>query len=97
MYSQLLNFIQGELSGSGQLHGYRMMWSRCKEYGIKMKDASLISITLFGSSQGSFRRMRSQGYHALGPKFIWHIDGYDIGLCINECICEFSHKIISDH
>ena len=97
MYTQLLTFIQGELSGSGQLHGYRMMWSRCKEYGIKMKDASLISITLFGSSQGSFRRMRSQGYHALGPKFIWHIDGYDICLCINECICEFSHKTISDH
>ena len=30
----------------------------------------------------------------LGPKFIWHTDGYDIGLCINGCICEFSRKII---
>ena len=30
----------------------------------------------------------------LGPKFIWHTDGYDIGLCINRCICEFSRKII---
>ena len=30
----------------------------------------------------------------LGPKFIWHSDGYDIGLCINGCICEFSLKII---
>ena len=37
-----VNFIQGQLSGSGQLHGNRMMWSCCKEYGIKMKDASLI-------------------------------------------------------
>ena len=33
-------------------------------------------------------------YHAWGPKFIWHIDGYDIGLCTHECICEFSRKII---
>ena len=23
-----VNFIQGQLSGSGQLHGYHMMWSR---------------------------------------------------------------------
>ena len=30
----------------------------------------------------------------LGPKFIWHTDGYDIGLCINGCICKFSRKII---
>ena len=30
----------------------------------------------------------------LGPKFIWHRDGYDIGLCINGCIREFSRKII---
>ena len=30
----------------------------------------------------------------LGPKFIWHTDGYDIGLCINGCICEFPLKII---
>ena len=37
-----VNFIQGQLFGSGQLNGYRMVWSRCMEYGIKMKDASLI-------------------------------------------------------
>ena len=30
----------------------------------------------------------------LGPKFVWHTDGYDIGMCINGCICEFSFKII---
>ena len=30
----------------------------------------------------------------LGPKFIWHTDGYDIDLCINKCKCEFSRKII---
>ena len=30
----------------------------------------------------------------LGSKFIWHTDGYDIGMCINGCICEFSRKII---
>ena len=30
----------------------------------------------------------------LGPTFIWHTDGYDIGLCIKGCICEFSRKII---
>ena len=37
-----VNFIQGQISGPGQLNGYRMMGSRCKEYEIKMKDASLI-------------------------------------------------------
>ena len=30
----------------------------------------------------------------LGPKFIWHTDGYGIGLCTNWCICKFSRKII---
>ena len=58
-----------------------------------MKDASLILTTLFGFSQGSFRRMRREGT-MLGPKFIWHTDGYDVGLCINGCICEFSRKIV---
>ena len=29
-----------------------------------------------------------------GPKFIWHTDGYDIGLSINGCICESPLKII---
>ena len=30
----------------------------------------------------------------LGPKFIWHTDRYDIGLCRNGCICKCSLKII---
>ena len=30
----------------------------------------------------------------LGPKFIWHTDGYDIGLCINGWIFKFSRTII---
>ena len=34
--------------------------------------------------------MRRCVHHACKPKFIWHIDG----LCINGCICGFSHKII---
>ena len=38
--------------------------------------------------------MIRRGYHAWGPKFIWHIDEYDIGLCTHECIREFSCKII---
>ena len=54
-----------------------------------------IDTTVFGSSQGSFeiceaKLMRRCVHHACRPKFIWHIDG----LCINECICGFSRKII---
>ena len=38
--------------------------------------------------------MRRQGYHACGPKLIWYMDRYDIGMCTNGYICGFSRKII---
>ena len=57
-----------------------------------MKDASLVLLYL------DLVRVVSGELEArvtmLGPKFTWHTGGYDIGLCINGCICEVSLKII---
>jgi hypothetical protein len=43
-------------------------------------------------------RLRCKQYSAVGPNFIWHIDGYDkpkpFGLCVSGCIDGFSRKII---
>ena len=33
----VINFIQNELRESGQLHGYRMMASRCRENGLSVR------------------------------------------------------------
>ena len=57
-----------------------------------MKDASLI--LHYSDPVRVISGKREARVTMLGPKFIWHTDGYDIGLCINWCICEFSLKII---
>ena len=69
-----------------------IVWCSHVVRNMELKWKMLAWYTLFGSSQGSFRRMRR--VTMLWPKFIWHTDGYNIGLCISGCICELSLKII---
>ncbi|KAK3107378.1 hypothetical protein FSP39_013197 [Pinctada imbricata] len=98
----VVEFIQRELRSSGQLHGYRIMWTKCKENGFNVRVYDVRNILQLldpvGVSLRSARRLRRRSYYASGPNFIWHIDGYDklkpFGLCIHGCIDGYSRKMI---
>jgi len=55
-------------------------------------------ITLIFLSFRSARRLHRRTYHASGPHYAWHIDGYDkikrFGFAIHGCIDGFSRHII---
>lgn len=98
----VVRFIQDQLSASGQLCGYRIMYARCQQSGVKarMEDVRLILRHLdpVGVASRRVRRLRRRSYYAKGPNFVWHVDGYDklkpFGLCIHACVCGFSRKVI---
>ena len=97
-----ISFIQSQLRGSGQLHGYRIMHSKCREHGIIiphqtvrmiLKELDPVSVDLRRS-----HRLTRRLYYAKGPNYVWHIDGYDklkpYGICLHGCIDGFSRKVI---
>lgn len=98
----LVEFINNQLRGSGQLHEYRWMYAKCREHGLRARKEDvrrvLRELDYNGVSQRQSRRLRRRRYFARGPNFIWHIDSYDklkpYGICINGCIDGFSRKII---
>ena len=97
-----VDFIQGQLQHSGQLHGYRWMHEKCHQHGLRVRkeDVRLILKELDprGVRQRQTGRLRRRQYFARGPNFIWHLDSYDklkpYGICINGCIDGFSRKLI---
>lgn len=98
----VIDFIHEQLQTSGQLHGYRWMYTKCKENGLHVKKED-IRIILQELSPRSVelrrrRRLHRRSYFAKGPNYIWHLDSYDklkpFGICINGCIDGFSRKII---
>jgi len=104
-YSDIANvirFISGLINGSGQLHGYRWMYYRCRLNGfhVKEEDVRLILAELdpSGVADRRHRRLRRRQYFGRGPNFLWHVDSYDklkpYGICINGCIDGFSRKIM---
>ncbi|XP_019737807.1 uncharacterized protein LOC109523234 isoform X1 [Hippocampus comes] len=98
----LVDFIRNQLQHSGQLHGYRWMYSKCREYGllVRKEDVRLVLKELDprGVSLRQARRLRRRNYFSKGPNFIWHMDSYDklkpFGICINGAIDGFSRKIM---
>jgi hypothetical protein len=100
--ADVVSFIQSELSGSGVMHGYRMMYGKCKENGlaVRKEDVRLILQELDprGVDDRRCRRLTRRRYAAEGPNAVWHLDGYDklkpYGLCISGCIDGFSRKMI---
>ncbi|XP_042069377.1 uncharacterized protein LOC121812132 [Haplochromis burtoni] len=97
-----IDFIVNQLQGPGKDHGYRWMFTKCKQHGIVIKKEDVrILISLLdpvGSQVRQTRRLRRRQYFAQGPNFVWHIDSYDklkpYGICINGCIDGFSRNII---
>ncbi|XP_043976973.1 uncharacterized protein LOC122833467 [Gambusia affinis] len=100
--ASLVEFVRRELQSSGQLHGYRWMYAKCRQHGLRVRkeDVRLIMRELdpAGVSSRQARRLQRRNYFSKGPNFIWHIDSYDklkpFGFCINGSIDGFSRKII---
>ncbi len=100
--ADLVDFISHQLQYSGQLHGYRWMYTKCRDRGLRVRkeDVRMVLKELdpAGVSMRRARRLRRRNYFAKGPNFIWHLDSYDklkpYGVCINGCIDGFSRKII---
>ncbi|XP_055073955.2 uncharacterized protein [Misgurnus anguillicaudatus] len=98
----VIQFVREELQGSGQLHGYRWMYSKCKERGfhVRKEDIRLILSTLdpLGTEMRRKRRLHRRAYFSKGPNFVWHVDSYDklkpFGICINGAIDGFSRRIL---
>ena len=73
-----VDFIQGQLQHSGQLHCYRWMHEKCHQHGLRVRkeDVRLILKELDprGVRQRQTGRLRRRQYFARGPNFIWHLD-----------------------
>ncbi|XP_035989950.1 uncharacterized protein LOC118561813 [Fundulus heteroclitus] len=98
----VVGFIQTQLQTTGQLNGYRWMFTKCLENGLKVKKEEVRIILKELDPRGvelrRTRRLHRRSYFAKGPNYIWHLDSYDklkpFGICINGCIDGFSRKII---
>lgn len=97
-----IDFIVGQLEGPGKLNGYRWMYAKCLERGIRIRKEDvriLLSLLDPANSQARQRRRLSRRqYFSRGPNFIWHVDSYDklkpYGICINGCIDGYSRRVI---
>lgn len=99
---EVIDFIEKQHQGSGQMHGYRWMFQKCLCNGIVCRKEDVRAILSIldphGNEQRRKRRLLRRRYSAKGPNYLWHFDSYDklrrYGLCINGCIDGFSRKII---
>lgn len=99
---RVIQFIGEQLQTSGQLCGYRWMYTKCKENGLQVKKEEVRLIMKELDPRGvelrGRRRLHRRSYFAKGPNYIWHMDSYDklkpFGICIYGCIDGFSRKII---
>ena len=64
--SVLVDFIRDQLQYSGQLHGYRWMYAKCREHGLRVRkeDVRLLLKELDprGVSRRLARRLRRRNY-----------------------------------
>ncbi|KAK1172320.1 hypothetical protein AOXY_G4861 [Acipenser oxyrinchus oxyrinchus] len=95
---EVINFIHAQLQTSGQLHGYRWMYAKCRENGLHVKKETvrliLIELDPSGVKLKKARRLHRRNYFAKGPNYIWHLDSYDKLKPFGICIDGFSRKII---
>ncbi|KAL3976399.1 hypothetical protein ACER0C_022285 [Sarotherodon galilaeus] len=97
-----IDFIVNQLQGPGKDHGYRWMFTKCKQHGIAIRKEGvrilISSLDPVGSQVRQTRSLKRRQYFAQGPNFVWHIDSYDklkpYGIYINGCIDGFSRNII---
>ena len=74
---ELVEFIQYQLQYSGQLHGYRWMYAKCRECGLRVRkeDVRLVLRELdpMGVQLRKAGRLTRRRYVSKGPNFIWHV------------------------
>lgn len=95
--------ITHELTGAGQLLGYRALWQTLRQkYFLTVKrDDVMHTIRRLDPSGVQLRhrhRFVRRGYITAGPNQVWHVDGYDklkpFGVAISGCIDGFSRKVM---
>ena len=99
---EAVQYIERALEESGRQHGYRWMFERFINHGIRIRreDVHIILSCLdpVGCQLRTANRLHRRRYYAKGPNYIWKFDGYDklkpFGFCINGCIDGFSRHII---
>jgi hypothetical protein len=99
---EVIIFIVNQLQGSGMMHGYRMMHTKCREFGFNVAKEHvriiLRELDPAGVDRRQARRLVRRRYESDGPNAVWHLDGYDklkpYGLCVSGCVDGFSRKVI---
>ncbi|PFX12696.1 hypothetical protein AWC38_SpisGene23301 [Stylophora pistillata] len=99
---ELKRIIERELGGSGCFVGYRRVWARLRKEGYMVKRITVMKLLRELDPEGvesrKKKRLRRRIYHAKGPNFVWHIDGYDklkpYGFCVHGAIVGFSRRLI---
>lgn len=101
--NEIVDAIENELQGSGRLIGYRLMHQKLGlSYGLVVDRETVRVVMKALDPEGVERRSRHRlvrrKYHASGPNFIWHLDGYDklkpFGFCIHGAIDGYSRRIM---
>ena len=76
-----VQFISRQLLNSGQLHGYRWMYEKCLQAGLRVRKENvhiiLSAVDPTGVCNRRARRLHRRDYFAQGPNFLWHFDSYD--------------------
>lgn len=102
-FNDVVEALQVELNESGSCIGYRAMWQRLAvEHRLSASKEFVRKALRIMDPEGVDRRLRHRlrrrKYHAKGPNFFWHLDGYDklkpYGFCIHVCIDGYSRKIM---
>lgn len=95
--------IMTELSGPGELFGYRAMWQALKlKHKLRVKRDVVMRLMRELNPEGialrTRRRFTRRTYYSRGPNYIWHVDGYDklkpFGLALSGCIDGFSRRMM---
>ncbi|OWF45037.1 hypothetical protein KP79_PYT01623 [Mizuhopecten yessoensis] len=100
---EVTQVIRGELGNSGGCIGYRSMWRRLiLDHGVRVKRDTVLRIMKQIDPEGvalrKAKRLRRRKYYALGPNYVWHVDGYDklkpFGFCIHAAIDGYSRRVL---
>lgn len=94
--AEVATFIEQRLETSGQCH------QKCWLNGIVTDRETVRMLLQLLDGEGvdlrSRNRLQRRVYHSCGPKYVWHIDGYDklkpFGVAISGCIDGFSIKML---
>ena len=101
--NEVVQPVEDELKGSGSVVGYRAMHQRLINNRRLVVTREVVRYVLRildpeGVNLRSKHRLRTRTYHAKGPNYLWHIDGYDklkpFGFCTRGAIDGFSHRVL---